>query len=265
MGDEKQAESLLESLRAELNRSNVDTQKAEAVLSKTKLALVQYLVPLGLENAQSVRKQLLMARETLELGALLSMASKDVKSFSRYVSQLKTYYADYSSLLPESERQWTILGLNLLGLVAHNKIGDFHTELELIPIKSQEKAYIKYPVQLEQWLMEGSYNKILQARKSIPSPSYAFFMDILVETVRDKISDCSEQAYEQLAFDEARKLLMLDSNDALRQYATKRKWVAQGDVILFARNKVEDSSADIAPMNIIERSLKYATELERIV
>ena len=158
MADEKQAESLLEELRNTVTKPQVDVKRAETVLSKLKLALVQYLVPLGIENAQAVRKQLLMARETLELAALLAMYSKDVKSFSRYVSQLKTYYADYrcllnrrssahvinclrSSLLPESERQWTIIGLNLLSLLAHNKIGDFHTELELINSKFQNQIY----------------------------------------------------------------------------------------------------------------------------
>ena len=32
--------------------------------------------------------------------------------------------------------------------------------------------------------MEGSYNKILAARSSVPYAQYSFFIDILVETVR---------------------------------------------------------------------------------
>jgi hypothetical protein len=31
--------------------------------------------------------------------------------------------------------------LNLLALLARNKLGDFHTELELIPLQHQEKLY----------------------------------------------------------------------------------------------------------------------------
>ena len=39
-------------------------------------------------------------------------------------------------------------------------------------------------VQLEQWLMEGAYNKVLAARQQLPAPSYAAFMDLLATTVR---------------------------------------------------------------------------------
>ncbi len=35
--------------------------------------------------------------------------------------------------IPESERKWLIVGLNLLRLLVSNRIADFHTELETIP------------------------------------------------------------------------------------------------------------------------------------
>jgi len=39
-------------------------------------------------------------------------------------------------------------------------------------------------VNLEQRLMEGSYNKILTARSSVPHPLMGFFVDLLAKTVR---------------------------------------------------------------------------------
>ena len=59
-------------------------------------------------------------------------------------------------ICPPSERKWPILGLSLLGLLAHNRIAEFHTELELLsnvqPSTQQEihqNMYIKYPIQVK--------------------------------------------------------------------------------------------------------------------
>ena len=38
--------------------------------------------------------------------------------------------------------------------------------------------------QLEQWLMEGAYNKVLDARKAASDPSYAYFLEKLQSTIR---------------------------------------------------------------------------------
>ncbi len=43
---------------------------------------------------------------------------------------------------------------------------------------------ISHAVQLEQWLMEGAYNKVLEARPQLPHPAYSYFMEKLLSTVR---------------------------------------------------------------------------------
>ena len=43
---------------------------------------------------------------------------------------------------------------------------------------------IAHAVQLEQWLMEGAYNKVLEARPQLPHPAYTYFMEKLLSTVR---------------------------------------------------------------------------------
>ena len=48
----------------------------------------------------------------------------------------------------------------------------------------QQSEHISLVTQLEQWLMEGAYNKVLDARKSVPDQSYAYFMEKLLSTVR---------------------------------------------------------------------------------
>lgn len=103
-----------------------------------------------------------MCRDVLEIGANLSIALKDVEAFERYISQLKTYYTDYASSLPESAYQYELLGLNLLCLLAKNKIADFHIEMEKLPVEAiQNNPYVRCPVRLEQFIMEGRYNKVI--------------------------------------------------------------------------------------------------------
>ena len=47
------------------------------------------------------------------MGALYSIASRDIPAFSRYIAQLKSYYFDYQNL-PKSYFRSQLLGLNLL-------------------------------------------------------------------------------------------------------------------------------------------------------
>ena len=86
---------------------------------------------------------------------------------------------------PASERQYPILGLNLLRLLAQNRIAEFHTELELLPTAVRDaSAYIKFPAQLEQHIMEGSYNRVLSAKQEgMYAQEGMYFMDMLVDTV----------------------------------------------------------------------------------
>ncbi|NXA98240.1 PSMD8 ATPase, partial [Melanocharis versteri] len=48
----------------------------------------------------------------------------------------------------------------------------------------QGDLVIRHPVSLEQYLMEGSYNKVFLAKGNIPAESYTFFIDILLDTIR---------------------------------------------------------------------------------
>ena len=52
--------------------------------------------------------------------------------------------------------RYELLGLNLLCLLSQNRIADFHMELErLDPTQLHSNIYLKHPVSLEQYLMEG--------------------------------------------------------------------------------------------------------------
>jgi len=98
----------------------------------------------------------------------------------------------HSPVLPPSKREYPIRGLNLVRLLTQNRIADFHTTLESLPLSADqiaESPYINHPVNLERWLMEGSYSKVWNAREEAPTEEYKIFVDSLVGTIRFA-SDC---------------------------------------------------------------------------
>ena len=78
------------------------------------------------------------------------------------MSQLQTYYTDYADVLEESTFKYELIGLNLLCLLALSRNAEFHVSVEKLPADVlQKNIYIKHPVQLEQFIMEGNYNKVI--------------------------------------------------------------------------------------------------------
>jgi len=239
-------------------------------LDKLKVAMLGFssLPPASVPSpSQAQQQELLLAREILEHGALLAIKMMDIPAFERYVAQLKIYYSDCASTLPASSRQYPILGLNLLRLLAQNRIAEFHTELELIPTDLQHSnVYIKYPAQLEQHIMEGSYNKVLSAKSDgLFSQEGMYFMDMLVDTVREEIADCSEKAYASIGAADLQSLLMLASAKELAEFADTRGWSVEGTTVTFSKMETEAPAQKLPSSQLIQETLSYAKELERIV
>lgn len=69
--------------------------------------------------------------------------------------------------------------------------------------------------------MEGSYNKVFLAKGNIPAESYTFFIDILLDTIRDEIAGCIEKAYEKILFTEATRILFFNTPKKMTDYAKK--------------------------------------------
>jgi len=171
-----------------------------------------------------------------------------------------------SNFLLESPLKYHLLGLNLLCLLAQNRVAEFHTELELLsPQDIQSNVFIHYPVSLEQYLMEGCYNKIFLARKQVPAPSFNFFLDILVETIRDEIAACMEKSFDKIRMSEAAKMLSISNLNNMKEYGKKRDWVlGNGDWYMFQID-VKKSDDSLSAIELAKQAVEYARELEMIV
>jgi 26S proteasome regulatory subunit N12 len=207
-----------------------------------------------------------VTREILEIGAFWSIRAQDIPSFDRYFAQVQAFYSDYEDVLPDSPRQRPLQGLNLIRLLTQNRIADFHTTLESLPSDAlHDDPYIRHPVNLERWLMEGSYSKVWNAREEAPAAEYRFFVDSLMGTIRNEIASCGEVAYESLPVHDAASLLFFPKQQDLITYAQQRGWQIDltSQMILFTKKDVE--KVEIPKEKMITAALHYARELEQIV
>lgn len=168
----------------EHNISSNNHKTSTSLLSKAKLALLHAnaLVP----SANTPPQLLQQAQHTLELGALISIRLQDPAAFTRYFQQLQPFYFAAPAASNQSQRS-KITGLFLLLLLSQGDYAGFHTLLESLEVMAgqggkgiDEDDFVQYPIRLEQWLMEGSYDRVWQETKSdrVPSEEFAIFSGV---------------------------------------------------------------------------------------
>lgn len=244
-------EQLTKKFTTAFNNSQYDV--SGKLLPQIKLELAKHGLLVPKKNVSSI-SDLLVTRDILEKGIFASIHLRNEDEFSRLISQIHpffyntTYKASDGStaLLPPSENQYKIMALYLLLLLSKNEIAEFHTELEtlstlrpgdgssstvapLLEELLESNVYLRYPVSLERWLMEGSYHKVWKAitdASQVPAPEFSILGESLLYTVRDEIARSAESAYEALPIDNARHLLYLSSDDDLIAFAQNQPgWV----------------------------------------
>lgn len=101
------------------------------------------------------------------------------------MQQLQPFYdLPAASLPPAGSQKSKITGLYLLLLLSQGDYAGFHTLLESLETVGvhgegkggglEEDVFVQYPVKLERWLMEGSYDRVWGATKSERAPSEEF-------------------------------------------------------------------------------------------
>lgn len=185
------AERTLQQILTQL-RSNPGLPYSEAstLLSKAKIALLQ--LKAATPGAPGTTPQhLALARDVYEQGALFGIRARNPEAFTRYVSQLQPFYELPTTVLaPQSSSERNkVTGLYLLLLLTQGRYAEFHSELETLSTRAKEGGgateiegdrFLGYPIKLERWLMEGSYDRVWKAMKSreVPSEEYGVFSEV---------------------------------------------------------------------------------------
>lgn len=194
---DQQLQQILTQLKS--TSSPASYANARTLLSKAKLLLLKLnaLSPATTSSTSTQQQQqqpqsiLALARETYEQGALHSIRARDPEAFTRYVTQLAPFYELPAAVLPPNlpERN-KVTGLYLLLLLTQGRYAEFHSELESLSTREggggsvdvEGDRFLGYPIRLERWLMEGSYDRVWKAMKSreVPSEEYAVFSEVRV-------------------------------------------------------------------------------------
>jgi len=263
MSSVQQVKPLFESLKNEFAKKGRDVAKCNKLISQMKIALLQLNF---FPNESATKAELIIARDFLEICCQLSIETEDVEAFEKYFVQLKTYYFDFRNELPESAYMHELVGCHLLCLLSQNKLAQFHSELEMISIGDLlNNIYIRHPVSIEQYLMEGSYNKIFLSKANLPSERCKFFIEVLSNTIRDEIAECMEKSYQCISLQEAASILFFEDKAQVKQYAQQRQWQLEpsSGMVTFRSEEAEKKSIDSTKM--INDFVNYAVQLETII
>lgn len=179
--------SKLTNILSQLQNSNLsDPKEVSSLLTQAKR---QLLTLNALLPSPSTPPHLLsLARRTLETGALLSIRLHEPDVFTRYFQQLLPFYELPTSSFEgnNSGQRSKVTGLYLLLLLTKGDYAGFHTVLEGLEVENEGKGglegdeYIQYPIKLERWLMEGSYDRVWGAtkREGVPGEEYGVFSEV---------------------------------------------------------------------------------------
>ena len=140
--------------------------------------------------------------------------------------------------------------------------------------------YIKVPVSLETYFVQGSYQKILQQQQNVPQVAYYFFIEKFADAIRYEIARSAERSYDSLRLRDMQKMFMIDNEAGLMAFISQNQqqaaqqeqtssnreritWEVRGDRLYFVKARKEVS--EIPSFHMINLSLDYATELNRII
>ncbi|GMT16952.1 hypothetical protein PFISCL1PPCAC_8249, partial [Pristionchus fissidentatus] len=206
-------------------------------------------------------------RDIYEITALSAALREDLRAFDDAIEQVMAYYASSTS---DSDHKHLMIGLNLMYLVASNRLSEFHMLLEQVSQDVQRSnPYIAVPVTIEQSLMEGAYNKVALSEKNIPSPFFVPFFRVMTDAIRAEIATCMGKSFKKVPVSDAISLLIFKSADETIAFAKQRGWTLESNnsiIVLAASMEVDQAAkSTLEPSRIAKQTIFYAKQLEMIV
>ncbi|ODV83949.1 hypothetical protein CANARDRAFT_29668 [[Candida] arabinofermentans NRRL YB-2248] len=264
-------EELTTKLTAYFNADDYDSCSKILPLIKIELIKNNLLIP-SLTTKKNPN-DLIITRSILEIGALVSINLLNLKDFSNYITQLKTFY-DLVNILPESQNKNKLLSLYLLLLLTQGDLALFHIELErfnnfgLSVDELERDEFLSIPIKFEKWIIDGSFNKVyelLSSKHNFPCKEFNLFEKDLLDSIRLTIATNIESGYPSLPLENLKLLLFLKNLSDVNYYIDQMNWTVENGIIYF-NNNLNDLDDEIKDEKlIVKNSLGYAKEMESII
>ncbi len=108
-----------------------------------------------------------VAGEILETAVALSVRAGDGAAFERNVAQLQPYYGSRTpaeETPAQADARLHLVGLHLLHLLVGANLASFHCQVERLGDQERSSRYVAFPLRLDTYMQEGSYNKVRERR-----------------------------------------------------------------------------------------------------
>jgi len=264
------AQALWKELQAEFKKKN--KSKCVELCGKLKLEFAKNRNLLLISGNNSDLKT---EMEVHELACYIAIENGDLDQFENEVRQLNVFYRDYKLT---SNNEGKITGLYLLHLLASDRIGEFHSDLELLAAKDFDKSHVQTSVQIERYLMEGNYAKISAALNKLQTQEYyPMFLNNTLKLVRKKVMKSLQVSAEGVNVSFAMKMLYFKSQQELKTFVDSLeqessmddtascRWEIKNDKLVFSDPEGLRKEALVPTYEVISNTIGYATDLERIV
>lgn len=215
-----------------------------------------------------------ITKKILELGALTSIFTLNFDDFEKHFAQLRPFYFSGIDILSKSENKSKLVSLYLLILLSRGDVTRFHSELEYLDnqiTNFEDDDLLSYPIKVDRWLMEGSYQKAWDLLETgLKVPEFDVFSKTLMNAIRDEIAHSTELAYSELPLSNIKALLFFTTEKETESFAIEKGWKIQSGIVYFkeisdeATDEMTDS-VESSQTKLIERTLDYAINLESIV
>ncbi|GLT26310.1 hypothetical protein SLA2020_013910 [Shorea laevis] len=106
-----------------------------------------------------------------------------------------------------------------------------------------------------------------QLNETAPHTTYVSFLDLPAKAARDEIAGCNEKAYDPLLINDAWPMLLFPFDGELLEYIKEEdtEWEVKNGSVFFPKAKDSATCKEIPSLQLINQTLSYARELERIV
>lgn len=273
--------------------SSKEYENCEKLLGPIKVELIKHklLIPnfqASTNVSQDYINDLNITKQILEIGALTSIYLSKFEIYQNYFAQLRQFYFSDVEALNNSSNKSKLISLYLLTLLSQGDVTRFHSELEYLDkrIKNlEDDELLSYPIKVDRWLMEGSYQKawdLLEAGSAVPELDV--FSKTLMDAIRDEIAVNTELAYASLPLINVKTLLFFSTEKQAESFALEKGWTINNSIVYFP-NKEQSDGVDndeeekgvestenmikmdnkSAQLNLIKKTMDYAINLETIV
>jgi len=227
--------------------------------------LLPLLLPLDLSAPDNPEM-----RQVLEIACFHAAYTFDGSKFEKYFSMLLTNHylvtGGYLEKGGSDKRGLSLIGMQLLNLLVTGRMNEFNLLLAKLPMHLlHSSSHLKFVLDLHEALMEGTFHRIIASKDNVPSPEYRWFIEGLMDRIRNEIATCLQAAFDRLPIKTTMDLLLLrsDEKDFFSGLCRVRGWQGIGEEVLLNPG-ISDQPllTSLHPHSLLVNNLNYAKQLE---